>query len=163
VGIGSHTKPNNGESVIWLTPPYILHALGTFDFDPCACSNPRPWATAREHISLPDDGLNYEWKNRVWCNPPYGDETGIWLKRMADHGHGTALIFARTETETWEKWVWGRASAVFFFFGRLYFYYPDGTRAGGNAGGPSALVAYGESDAQILATTSLKGKFVSLK
>ena len=33
-------------------------------------------------------------------NPPYGPPPviGPWMRRMAAHGHGTALIFARTET-----------------------------------------------------------------
>lgn len=162
MGIGSHTKPNRGSNDLWLTPPPVLYALGTFDLDPCACPEPRPWATANTHVALPDDGLLRQWEGRVWCNPPYGPETGHWLQRMALHGHGTALIFARTETEHWQKWIWAKASAVLFIYGRLYFHLPDGTRGSANAGGPSALVAYGKSDADRLRDSGIKGYFLAL-
>lgn len=46
--------------------------------------------------------------------------------------------------------VWGCASAVRFLCGRPHFHRPDGTRAKGNSGGPIALVAYGDDDADIL-------------
>ena len=38
----TNTK-NNGE---WLTPPYVLDALGEFDLDPCS-PVVRPWDTAK--------------------------------------------------------------------------------------------------------------------
>jgi hypothetical protein len=93
-------------------------------------------------------------------NPPYGDEINPWLEKTAKHGNGTALIFARTETANWELFVWPKASAILFLYGRLYFYLPDGTRAHGNAGGPSALIAYGERDAAILRESGINGAFV---
>jgi len=143
----------------WLTPPEILKALGDFDLDPCACKEPRPWPTAKRHISWPDDGLYAEWKGRVWCNPPYGPHTGHWMKRLADHGTGTALIFARTETDVWQKHVWPRATAILFLRGRVRFHRPDGSR-GDAASAPSALVAFGEADARALAASGLAGKLV---
>lgn len=162
-GIGGHTKAFKGETNIWLTPPHIIPALGHFDLDPCAAPSPRPWGTAERYIELPEDGLMAEWKGRVWLNPPYGDETGPWLERLADHGHGTALVFARTETANWFDHIWHKADAVFFLHGRLTFFHPDGTMGGSNAGGPSALVAYGEQDAIILKVCALPGKFISLR
>lgn len=68
---------------------------GTFHLDPCGYPG---WATADRLICLPDDGLAVPWDGRVWLNPPYGREVWTWLDRLAQHGHGTALIFARTET-----------------------------------------------------------------
>lgn len=161
-GMTSHSKPNRGENDLWLTPPAILHALGSFDLDPCACPYPRPWPTAREHVALPDDGLAIEWRGRVWCNPPYGLDIGIWLDRMAIHNHGTALVFARTETDAWERSVWSRGTAVTFIYGRLNFYLPDGTRAAYNAGAPSALIAYGCKDARVLENSGISGKYIRL-
>jgi hypothetical protein len=79
----------------WLTPPEILQALGPFDLDPCAPIK-RPWPMAAEHYTVEDNGLAQPWVGRVWCNPPYGLETARWLNRMAQHGNGIALIFART-------------------------------------------------------------------
>lgn len=74
------------------------------------------------------------------------------MRRMAAHGCGTALIFARTETVTFFETVWDSATAVLFVRGRLCFHRADGTLPGGsdrggNAGAPSVLVAYGQHDA----------------
>lgn len=159
---GIHSKPNEGETVHWLTPPHILERLGTFDLDPCA--HPRQfYRTAKRMISLPEDGLAAEWKGRVWLNPPYG--TGNckrWLRKMADHGNGTALVPARTEVDAWFwPYIWERATAVLFLRGRLYFRRPDGSEAG-NAGHGSVLAAYGWDDAQILENCSITGKLVRL-
>lgn len=78
---------------------------------------------------------------------------------MAEHGRGTALIFARTETEVWQEWVWPRATAILFLRNRLTFHLPDGTLGGGNAGAPSALIAYGDDDASRLAHSKLQGGY----
>jgi hypothetical protein len=163
VGMGGHHSPAS-ETVVWLTPPDILSALGDFDLDPCACSEPRPWPTARTHFTVEDDGLTKPWFGRVWMNPPYGPPkvVGPWMRRMADHGAGTALIFARTETALFFETVWRRAAACLFLEGRLFFCRPDGTQAGHNAGAPSVLVAYGEYDAKGLRHSGLPGHFVRL-
>jgi len=157
-GIGSHTKPNNGAHDTWLTPPSILNVLGEFDLDPCAAPQPRPWPTAK--IQLTEHGLGSAWVGRVWLNPPYGTDIDLWLERMAEHGRGIALTFARTETEAWVRWVWPYAKAVLFIAGRLYFYLPDGTRAKGNAGGPSALIAYSDFDVEVLKQSGIAGALV---
>jgi hypothetical protein len=145
----------------WLTPPEILASLGPFDLDPCAAPDPRPWPTAARHITRPADGLLAEWAGRVWLNPPYGPQTGQWLARLAGHGRGTALVFARTETTWFASAVWGRASGALFLHGRIHFCRPDGTRAPDNAGAPSVLVAYGEDDARLLRGCGLDGTFVT--
>lgn len=160
-GMGGHQKPVMGKDE-WLTPPHIIKALGTFDLDPCSPGQRRPWDTAKKHYGKPDDGLTLPWFGRVWLNPPYGREASAWLARLADHGRGTALIFARTETEMFFKFVWGRASAVLFLEGRLHFHHVDGSRAEANAGAPSVLVCYGAEDAEKLKNSGIKGKFLRL-
>jgi len=158
--MGSHQSARMG-SDIWLTPRHILDALGPFDLDPCSAPDPELWPTAERHITLPDDGLAAAWSGRVWCNPPYGQQVWNWLRRLADHGEGTALIFARTETQGFVDVVWRRATAVLFLHGRLHFHHSDGARAGANAGAPSCLVAYGRRDADLLAASGLEGTYVS--
>lgn len=147
-------------SDVWLTPPHILECLGVFDLDPCA-SVGRPWDTALNHFTVEDDGLCREWFGRVWCNPPYGPPMGEWLSRLADHGDGVALIFARTETRVFFDFVWDRADAVLFLKGRLKFCKPDGS-VGGTAGSPSVLVAYGERNVRALEVCGLPGRLVYL-
>lgn len=210
-GIGSHTKPIEGETNTWLTPEWLIKALSTdrgFDLDPCAAPSPRPWDTAKLYYELPQDGLRLPWSGpwcptcgavsgtrqveikgnvarefhrcpkcgeglslvglcqpyRVWLNPPYGKETDVWLEKLADHKHGLALIFARTETATWFEQVWPKAHSIFFFEGRLWFHKPDGTRGKSNAGGPSALISYSYFDTCQLELAwengGIKGKLV---
>lgn len=161
MAIGGHHSPVALKDE-WLTPPYILAALGEFDLDPCSPIN-RPWPTAEAHYTILDDGLKQPWRGRVWCNPPYGLEAAKWLDRLADHGDGIALVFARTETAMFFEHVWGKASALLFIRGRLHFHHVDGTRAGANSGAPSVLIAYGASNAQVLRDCGIAGAYVRLK
>lgn len=153
------TKDNNDE---WLTPPYVFEALGHFDLDPCSPINP-PWQIADVNLNINDDGLATSWGGSdtfVWCNPPYGRETGKWLKRMREHNNGIALVFARTDTIMFHEHIF-TASAVLFLKGRLSFYSVKGVK-GGTAGAPSCLVAYGDEAVRRLETCGLKGKLVQL-
>lgn len=142
----------------WLTPPEILQALGPFDLDPCAPTNP-PWRTAATMYDKVKDGLNYHWAGRVWCNPPFGREAVKWLRRMVQHGNGIALVPARTETAMFYETVWNVADAVCFLKGRPHFHYVTGERAKANSGAPIALVAYGAENVAALVDAKL-GKVV---
>lgn len=150
----------------WLTPPGIINALEyhgqQFDLDPCAAPEPRPWPTARNHYALPQDGLALPWHGRIWLNPPYGAQTWPWVERLAEHGYGTALLFARTDVAGFQRHVFARALGILFLAGRLNFHYPDGTRAEMNGGAASCLVAYGGRDFAALASSGLRGKLVRL-
>lgn len=145
----------------WLTPPGVIAALGCFDLDPCAAPSPRPWPTAARHIELPEDGLAAEWSGRVWCNPPYGAQASRWLDKLATHGNGVALVFARTETAMFQDHVWPRAHAVLFLRGRIAFCDRAGKPAN-SAGAPSVLIAYGERNAEVLANCAIAGYCVRL-
>lgn len=159
-GIGGHHSAK-AATIHWLTPPWILQSLGRFDLDPCAAPYPRPWDTATEMWD--SDGLSRPWHDRVWCNPPYGSQLGAWLQRLAEHGNGVALVFARTEIKAFHEHVWPRAHAALFLRGRLTFYRLDGCLAQGNAGGPSVLIAYGQSNADALSRSGLAGHTVQIR
>jgi len=146
----------------WLTPPSILQELGYFNLDPCAAIN-QPWSTARTQYTIKDDGLKQDWIGRVWLNPPYGLKAAQWLARLADHGNGIALIFARTETKMFFEQVWGKADALLFLKGRINFHHINGKRAIRNAGAPSVLVAYGINNAGKLRNSGIDGKFIRLE
>lgn len=153
MGLSSHQSAamKNDE---WLTPPDILCRLGSFDLDPCAPIN-RPWPTAAEHFTLVDNGLMQPWQGRVWLNPPFGREAVKWMRRMAEHRNGIALIPARTETAMFYETVWCRADAVLFIKGRPHFHFVDGRRAEFNSGAPICLVAYGVANVAALAKSGL--------
>lgn len=136
---------------VWLTPPYLIEELGPFDLDPCF-SPPRPWDTAKKHFGRQEDGLALPWSGFVFCNPPYGRETGKWLEKCSLYKNCLCLIFARTETKMFREYVWQKAKAVLFFYGRLAFYRVVGTKAikGSSAGAPSCLVAWNDEGVQRL-------------
>lgn len=129
----------------WLTPRDLVSALGPFDLDPAA-SPDMPWPTASRMLTKNEDGLTSAWLSRefAFVSPPCGRELNPWMAKTAAHGHGIALVFARTETNAFQRFVWNHpnTTGLFFFRGRLNFCRVDGTEAG-PAGAPSVLVAYG--------------------
>lgn len=145
---------------LWLTPPSLLRGLGDFDLDPCAAVE-QPWRTAETQFTIVDDGLSKDWDayGRVWLNPPYSC-WWTWTERLACHGNGIALLFARTDTAAFEKTVWSSATTLLFLRGRLKFFYSNGVESQKNGGAPSVLVAYGDECAEILRTCGLKGHVV---
>lgn len=159
-GFGMH-ESNSGGSDEWLTPPSLIAALGEFDLDPCSPGTRRPWDTAKLHYGIEDDGLRQPWEGRVWLNPPYA-HSAKWMARLAEHGTGTALLFARTETRMWFDHIWPQATGLLFLRGRLKFHYTNGKQADA-AGAPSVLIAYGDADAAVLASLPLSGRYVHLQ
>jgi hypothetical protein len=138
----------------WLTPPSIIASLGQFDLDPCAPID-RPWGTAARHFDINDNGLSQQWHGRVWMNPPFGKEAIKWMRKLANHGNGIALIPARTETAMFYETVWGKADGILFIKGRPHFHYVDGKRAAFNSGAPICLVAYGSDNVVALIESGL--------
>lgn len=153
------TKDNKDE---WITPRYITDALGHFNLDPCQPIVP-PWLIADHGFNINDDGLFQPWPKAwfVWCNPPYGKQTVLWLAKMAAHNNGIALIFARTDTRMFHDYIFNGASAILFLKGRISFCDVKGVKQG-TAGAPSCLVAYGQRAVMRLKMSGLEGKLVKL-
>jgi hypothetical protein len=161
-GIGGHHARRRGLTTDdWITPRSIIEALGSCDLDPCA-SLTQPWPCAAQTYTVRENGLLRTWKGRVWLNPPYGRRAADWLSKLAAHGNGIALVFARTDTEMFFRHVWSKATSLLFLRGRVTFYRPDGKKsaAGHNSGGPSVLIAYGVENTLRLATCGLPGAYV---
>ncbi len=153
-------RARTGSTVVWLTPPAMLQALGPFDLDPCAATG-RPWPTAEVHFTEADDGLSQPWHGFVWCNPPYGAGIDAWMQRCAEHGNGLALIPARTETRWFHRWVWPFCEGVLFMAGRPRFHRLDGQAAASTIPLPVCLVAYGHVAIRRLLQADLAGCLVS--
>lgn len=155
-GIGGHHR-HDSVTDSWITPRWVIEATGLFDLDPCEAS-PQPWPTAKTGYSLErnEDGLILPWTGTVFVNPPYSNPES-WAQKLAEHGNGLLLTFARVETRWWHDWVWPFAGSVWFPKGRLTFHYPDGRSAAGNSGAPSAFAGYGDRAVSILET--LRAKF----
>lgn len=149
-------KPHTGETNDWLTPLALLERLAPFDLDPCGCVG-MPWRIATTTYFLPEkDGLVEPWSGRVFCNPPYGPNVGEWARRMAEHGNGIMLIFLRTDTATWQRDILPFADATLLLDGRVHFYRPSGER-GKSGTAPSALLAYGQSNVEVLRKAGIAG------
>jgi hypothetical protein len=164
-GITGHERPFRGKTNEWYTPPYITEALGHFDLDPCA-GKQQEWNIADKKLTETDDGLIRPWYGRVWLNPPYGEKTKLWLKKMSRHMNGIVLIFARTETKMYHQYVWPFVNSVFFFEGRIKFLDEKGNPSTGSAGAPSCLLSYDLPGVCVnhdaIKQSKLKGKFISL-
>lgn len=145
----------------WYTPPYIIESLGDFDLDPCAPSH--DFYTARKCYTKEDNGLILPWSGRVWLNPPYKNPIiGQFMKRMAEHGSGTALVFNRMDTALWHDIIFPNAIAIKILRGRLKFVGIDGKKSSCGAGCGSVLVAFGKVDAIVLEKCGLDGKYIRL-
>ena len=152
---------DSGEKT-WLTPRWIIDALGHFDTDPC-CPDEMPWRTADRMITKTEDGTTAPWYGRIWCNPPYGREAWPFFERMVRHtGGGIMLIFVRTDVRKWHEYVFPFAHSVIFIRGRLCFCDKYGV-PGDSCPTPSALVAFGAENTDVLARSGIRGTLVRLK
>jgi hypothetical protein len=156
--LGSH-QTSIGKTQVHITPRWIIEVLGPFDLDPAA-ADPRPWDCAAVNYTERDDGLRQPWFGRPFLNPPFDRYVvPLWIRKLARHGCGTALLHARTETD-WFEPIWESATAILFMADRLSFYRPDGTRQPANSGAPPVLVAFGSDDAERLKASGIPGAFV---
>lgn len=96
----------------WATPTAVYAALDAefhFTLDPCPLMD-----DAR-------DGLSQSWYGeRVYCNPPYGREIGMWLAKAHEPALAVYLLPARTDTRWWHEYAM-HADEIRFLKGRLRF------------------------------------------
>ena len=150
----SHEKPQDGVTVEWYTPPYVFDALRVeFDLDPCAAPQ-HDHVPAKNKILLPQNGLIEEWRGNVWLNPPYGKSTSQLIKKLAEHGNGIALVFARTDTE-WFHHAVETCDAICFIRKRVKFIDGNDGEPKGAPGASSCLIAWGIDNAFSLMESGL--------
>lgn len=142
---------------ITLTPLSLIENFGVFDLDPCGLK----WhKTAKKIISLPDDGLIKKWKGRVWLNPPYSYPKPF-IKKLAEHGNGIALVLNSTDTDWFQEYGLKKANGMYLLKGRPKFTRMDMTPVSIMRG--VVLFAYGEHNCQSLKNCQLNGYYVGLK
>lgn len=155
-GFSKLDNPNHeGKTNTWLTPIELVEMLGEFDLDPCAY--PRH-LLAKKMICLPEDGLKTKWEGRVWLNPPYGRNIGLWLQKIRSHGNGIAIVFSRTETNWFQD---ADPDAIFLIKGRIKFINPEAKTITTNAGHGSCLLIYGKENIEAVRNCDLKGILIS--
>lgn len=99
-----------------------------------------------------DDGLIQNWDvgGAAYCNPPYGKEIGLWVKKAYEEAQkGTTIVMlipARTDTKYFHEYIYHKAE-IRFVKGRLKFTDENGTPKG-TAPFPSMVVIYNRKDNQ---------------
>ena len=83
----------------WSTPSdlyAVLDAEFGFDDDPCP-------------LKSEEDGLDREWGQSTFVNPPYGSAIGKWMKKAYNESRKgktvVCLIPSRTDTRWWHEYV----------------------------------------------------------
>ena len=98
----------------WKTPKALYQALDAefhFDFDPCP-------------VKPKTNGLESEWGNRNFVNPPYGKEITKWIQKGYEENlKGKTVVYllpSRTDTRWWHDYIM-KATEIRFIKGRLRF------------------------------------------
>jgi ParB-like chromosome segregation protein Spo0J len=122
---------HSSESNEWYTPARIVDAarsvMGAIDLDPASCDEANEVVKADKIFS--ENGLEQEWKGRVWLNPPYGREAKVWAAELAsryekgDIVEGCLLVNSTTESEWFQGLM--REYTVCFVLGRIKFWKPN--------------------------------------
>jgi hypothetical protein len=119
-----------------------------FPFSPTArgkrngnsASNSVKTSTSNIVSALKDDGLSQRWSGKVFLNPPYGRQTGRWVRKAFEESLNgvfvVCLLPARTDTRWWQDYA--KRGHVYFLRGRLRF-----GNAVNTAPFPSAIVTFG--------------------
>lgn len=113
---------------LWSTPQDLFDELNEefhFTLDPCADETNHK---CEKYYTKEQDGLSQCWRGEtVFCNPPYGKETGDWIKRcyihsVVDCGTAVMLIPARTDTKWFHDYIYNKPNVeIRFIKGRLKF------------------------------------------
>jgi phage N-6-adenine-methyltransferase len=137
----------------WYTPPELFDTLNTtFDLDVAAPKGGVPWIPAKNYYCEEIDGLKQDWYGFVWCNPPYGKDTGLWLDKFIQHKNGIALVFARTDTKWFHNYAI-KSDAICFIKGRIAFYKGNVQAKQGSTG--SMLLGCGDKAVQVIQQADL--------
>jgi len=125
-----HVSFNSGNNE-WYTPAEFIEAarevMGAIDLDPASSEIANERVRAEKFYTIDDNGLSYDWKGRVWMNPPYaGELIGKFSEKIARHyadgDISEAIILVNNATETgWFQGMVKQATAVCFPKSRIKF------------------------------------------
>ena len=150
-----------GRCDTWATPPEVFDRACKMCgvrpvLDVCATAETAKCAAWYGPGGERGSGLAAEWDRPWWCNPPYS-EVAKWVARahdqtvMHDLGvPGIMLVFAKTDTAWWHRYVEGRTAVVrpYFWRGRIRFLGAGGVRGKNSAPYPSVVLRFGAFDCE---------------
>ena len=113
---------------LWATPQNFFDKLNNefyFTLDPCSNDENHKCDL---YFTKDDNGLSLPWDSyRVFCNPPYGSEISLWVKKCYEEVFiykrcqiAVMLIPSRTDTRWFHDFIYGKAE-IRFVRGRLKF------------------------------------------
>jgi hypothetical protein len=92
----------------WYTQPAYIEAarrvMGDIDLDPASCAEANKTVRARWYMTGLENGLEQEWRGRVFMNPPFGDAGPLFVTKLIEgYEHGqieqaVLLCAARVDT-----------------------------------------------------------------
>jgi len=116
----------------WYTPPEYLdkarNVMGDIDLDPASSEVAQKQVAAQSYFTKRDDGLEHDWRGRVWLNPPYAQPaiSHFVSKLVAEYkvGHTTsAILLTHNYSDTaWFQEAAEACDAICFTRGRIKFY-----------------------------------------
>ena len=125
-----HVTHNSGNNE-WYTPSIYLESarelLGMINLDPASCEIANSIVQAERYFTQEANGLDKEWKGKVWLNPPYS--TGLiklFIQKLVDEYQSgnvqEALLLVNNATETkWATTALEDCSSACFVKGRIKF------------------------------------------
>lgn len=107
----------SSESNEWYTPKKYIAAvrkvLGEIDLDPASHPMANDTVKAKGYFTLDDDGLEHDWRGRVFLNPPYGDLVAPFVNKAVgeyEAGHiseAIVLVNAHSTDASWFQGLFG--------------------------------------------------------
>ena len=130
---------------LWETPQDFFDKVNEeFRFTLDACALPEN-AKCEKYYTPEQDGLSQPWEGIVWCNPPYGRQIGLWVRKAwLSSISGTMVVMlipARTDTRWFHEYIYNKEQVeIRFIKGRIKFNCIGGVKS--CAPFPSMLVIF---------------------